>query len=479
MKMISIVTPCYNEEDNVEAVICAVRETMGRLPGYTYEHILTDNHSTDRTWEKIKGAAVNDPRIKAIKNARNFGPLRSIAHGVYQMEGDAAILLASDLQDPPALIPKFLEKWESGYKVVFGRKTASEENPLMYAVRGLYYKIIRFFAETPEFEQTTGFGLYDRMVIKQLEELQDPDPSFRHLIADLGYEVAFIDYKQPKRVRGASSYSLAGYFAYAVSSLVNTSRAPLKLATFLGFITALCSILTAGVYLVWKLADWMYFEAGQAPLLIGIFFIGGVLLFFLGIIGEYVGEILTRVTKRPLVVEQERLNFQESDPCKSMTAIRHTGIYVRDIVRMEGFYTAVFGMYAICRVQPDSNPLLDELLHTDARIVTTKLITDYGRLAGQGDMLELVQLAGLGMEAADTGEGVVWKAAAHPVSDTGTAHIAFGVPAIEQTLDKIVQNGGEKRTRIYQMENGNRCCFAVDPEGNWVELIERAGTFEC
>ncbi|MDE7313119.1 MAG: glycosyltransferase [Eubacterium sp.] len=472
MKMISIVTPCYNEEDNIEAVISAVRDIMGRLTQYRYEHILIDNHSTDDTWKKIKKAASDDSHIKAIRNARNFGPLRSIAYAVFQAQGDASILLACDLQDPPSLIPDFIEKWENGYQVIFGKKTKSEENPLMYAVRGLYYKIIRFFAETPEFEQTTGFGLYDKSVIRQLEELYEPVPSFRHLIADLGYDVAFIEYKQPKRVHGKSSYNFFGYFDYALSSLINTSRVPLKLAAFLGLITSFVSLITAVVYFVWKITNWMYFDTGQAPLLIGIFFIGGVLLLFLGIIGEYVGEILTRVTKRPLIIEQERVNFQNSSICESVNAIRHTGIYVKNIIQMGNFYKEVFDMHMICNQETDSNPLLDELLELpDAEIQTTKLITEYGRIAGQGDMIELVKVIHTNVQKHDV--NISLAASGHPISDTGTAHIAFGVHRIENVLTKIITNGGEKKTSIYKMANGNKCCFATDPEGNWIELIER------
>ncbi len=309
-KKISIVNPCFNEEENVELMVRAVKEIMEKLP-YEYEHILVDNHSDDRTWDILKRLAGEDKRIKIIRNVRNFGGLRNAANGLFQADGDCAILLACDFQDPPELIPQFIEKWNQGYKVVLGKKTESDENALMYNIRGLYYKIIQHYSEVPEYEQTTGFGLYDQTVISQLKALDEPEPSLRHLIADLGYQVAFIEFRQPKRLRGKSGYSLRYYFQYAVSSFINTSKVPLKLAILWGFIVSLISFAVAIFYLVWKLKNWMYFDMGQAPLLIGIFFIGGILLMFLGILGEYIGEILTRVTKRPLVIEEERLNFED------------------------------------------------------------------------------------------------------------------------------------------------------------------------
>lgn len=312
MPFISIVTPCYNEEENVEELILRVRKVMEQL-SYPYEHILIDNHSADRTWEILRGFAAEDKRIKLIRNVRNFGGLRSPAHALYQAKGEAVILIACDMQDPPELIPDFLEKWKQGYKVVLGQKTSSEESIIMYKIRSLYYKIIQHFAAVHEYEQTTGFGLYDQEVIRQLERLNEPEPSPRHLIADLGYEVALVQFRQPKRQHGKTGFGFSVYFSYALRSLVQTSRVPLKLAVILGFIVSAVSFAIAVFYLIYKLCNWMTFELGFAPILIGVFFIGGVLLMFLGIIGEYIGEILSRVTYRPLVIEQERVNFEESE----------------------------------------------------------------------------------------------------------------------------------------------------------------------
>lgn len=269
-KKVSIITPCYNEEENVKELAYAVRNTMVGLP-YTYEHILIDNHSTDQTWAVLKEIASQDKRIKVIRNVRNFGALRSLAYALFQMTGDVGIPLSCDMQDPPSLIPQFIAAWEQGYKVVLGKKTKADENALMYCIRGLYYKIIQHYASVPEYEQTTGFGLYDKEVVQQLESLQEPEPSLRHLIAELGYEVAFVEYRQPKRIHGKSKFNLLSYFEYALSTLINTSRAPLRLATLWGFTISLMSFSIAMVYFIWKLVNWMYFDLGQAPMLIGIF----------------------------------------------------------------------------------------------------------------------------------------------------------------------------------------------------------------
>ena len=310
MKKISIITPCFNEEKNVPLIVEEIRKVMNTLP-YIYEHILIDNCSTDLTWEEIKKASAEDDKIKGIRNARNFGPLRSVAHAMFNGDGDCIIALACDLQEPPSLIPEFIQKWEEGYKVVFGQKTESDESKIMYSIRGLYYDIIARFSEIPQFKQTTGFGLYDKEVVKMIESLHEPEPSLRHIIAELGYKVAFIDYCQPKRIYGKSKFSLFFYFDYAFNTLINTSQLPLKMAVSWGFFTSFVSFAIGLVYLIWKCIDWMHFDMGLAPVLIGLFFIGGVLLMFIGIIGEYIGEILRRTKIRPLVIESERINFDK------------------------------------------------------------------------------------------------------------------------------------------------------------------------
>lgn len=310
MKKISILIPCYNESLNIRKMYSAVKKVMETLPQYDYEQLYIDNASKDNTWEIIKELAVKDKHVKGIENETNFGPGRSASYGMYQTDGDASICLACDFQDPPELIPKFIEKWEEGYKVVWGKKTGSKENKIMYAVRGIYYKLIKTFSKVQQYEQVTGFGLYDKEVVERMKNSGEPSPIFRNLIADYGYRIGFVEYFQPKREKGKSSYNFFSYFDTALQSLINTSRLPLKLATFCGIIVSGISFVVAIIYLVMKLIYWNRFIAGTAPIVIGIFFLGGVQLLFLGIIGEYVGEILTRVTNRPLVVEHERINFE-------------------------------------------------------------------------------------------------------------------------------------------------------------------------
>lgn len=313
MKKISIFTPCYNEEKNVFSLCMAVKKVMSTLPQYDYEHVLSDNASTDKTWEILKDLAINDKKIKIIENERNFGPGRSGCHGFFQTSGDVSICIACDFQDPPELIPEFLAKWEEGYKVVWGMKTSSEESKLMFAIRSLFYKIIGSFSDAKQYEQVTGFGLYDKKVVDLMREANEPNPNFRNLIAEYGYDVGLIEYAQPRRKAGKSSYNFFRYFDTALSSLVNTSTAPLKLAVFAGFLISFISFLLAVIYLILKLIYWNNFDMGIAPIIISIFFLGGVQLAFLGVLGEYIGEILARVKHTPLVVEKCRINFDDEE----------------------------------------------------------------------------------------------------------------------------------------------------------------------
>lgn len=311
MKKISILVPCYNESGNVRNMYEAITSVMKKVKNYDYEQLYIDNCSGDNTWEILKDIAAHDKKVKVIENEANFGPGRSGSYGMYQTTGDASICLACDFQDPPELIPRFIKKWEEGYKVVWGRKTGSKENKLMYGIRTIYYKIIKALSSVEQYEQVTGFGLYDKEVVTRMKNSGEPSPIFRNLVADYGYRIGFVDYYQPERKNGKSSYNFFSYFDTAMQSLINTSKIPLKLAMFIGALISGISFIIALIYLILKLIYWNRFIAGAAPIVIGIFFLGGVQLLFLGIIGEYVGEILTRVTNRPLVVEHERLNFDE------------------------------------------------------------------------------------------------------------------------------------------------------------------------
>jgi len=311
MKKISIVTPCYNEEGNVSELIRRIRAVMGALSGYDYEHIFIDNCSHDQTVPILKRFAAEDHRIKIIVNARNFGHIRSPYYGLLQARGDAVILLVADLQDPPEMIGSFVRKWEGGASVVVGIKTASEESPLIYFLRGLYYKSIKRFASVDLLEQFTGFGLYDRKVMDILRELREPYPYFRGLISDVGFDISRIEYKQPVRRHGKTKNDFYTLFDMAMLGFTNYTKIPLRLATLLGFLAAGLSLLAGFGYLIAKLIFWNNFTAGVAPLLIGIFFLGSVQLLFLGVVGEYVGAVFSYVQNRPLVIEKERVNFDE------------------------------------------------------------------------------------------------------------------------------------------------------------------------
>jgi glycosyltransferase involved in cell wall biosynthesis len=308
-KLISIVTPCYNEEDTVEALYKQIKEVMDTLEEYTYEQIFIDNHSTDNTILKLRKIANSDTNIKVIINTRNFGHIRSPFYGILQASGDMVIGIASDLQDPPLLIPEFIRKWEAGYKVVMGVKTSSKERPIIFFVRKFYYQLLQRLSEIKLVENATGFGLYDKEVIEKLRSLNDPYPYFRGLVADLGYEIATVPFVQPQRNRGITKNNFYTLYDLAMLGLTNHSKLPLRLATMLGFFTALVSALIGLFYLVYKLTNWQNFSLGLAPLAVGLFFFASVQLIFLGIIGEYIGAIYTQVQKRPLVVEQERINF--------------------------------------------------------------------------------------------------------------------------------------------------------------------------
>lgn len=308
-KLISIVTPCYNEGENVEELVRRIRTVMSGFPQYDYEHLLIDNDSSDNTVAKIKQLASEDARIRLIVNYRNFGHLRSPTHAVFEASGDAIIAMASDLQDPPELMSEFLKHWESGLKVVIGVKPKSRETPLMFLLRRSYYRILNKMSDAPLLENFTGFGLYDREVIETIRSLNDPYPYFRGLIAELGYARAEIPFEQPLRVRGVTKNNFYTLYDLAMLGVTSHSKLPLRLATMAGFLLSFISLLVALGYGIAKLFFWDSFSLGIAPLVVGMFFFGSVQLFFIGLLGEYIGAIHTQVLKRPLVVEKERVNF--------------------------------------------------------------------------------------------------------------------------------------------------------------------------
>jgi glycosyltransferase involved in cell wall biosynthesis len=319
MPLISVVTPCYNEEGNapelharIAQVLAAWIEAQQKTgEEWDYEHLFIDNASHDGTAQVLRALASHDPRVRVILNNRNFGHIRSPFHAMLQARGDAVITMASDLQDPPELIPTFLDKWREGWKIVVGQKSKSEETPVFFAVRKAYYRLVNRLAEVEMLENVTGFGLYDRAVIEAMRDLKDPYPYVRGLISELGFPCERVTYTQPQRRRGVSSNNFYILYDIAMLGITSHSKVPLRLATMMGFAMSLVSFLLGVGYLIYKLLFWSRFDAGVAPLVIGLFFIGSVQLFFIGIVGEYVGFIHTHILQRPHVTERERIGFDE------------------------------------------------------------------------------------------------------------------------------------------------------------------------
>lgn len=313
IKTISVVVPCYNEEENVEPMAQAIREVFARdLSDYRYEIIFIDNDSSDQTRTIIRRLCEEDRNIKGIFNAKNFGQFNSPYYGMLQSSGDCTILIAADFQDPVEMIPRYVLEWEYGYKIVIGIKNSSQENKLMYWLRGCYYKLIKKLSDVEQIEQFTGFGLYDAEFIQVLRELDDPTPFLRGIVAELGFRRKEIPYEQPRRRAGKTSNNFYRLYDAAMLSITSYTKVGLRLATIVGSLCSAFFMLVAMVYLVMKLVYWDRFPAGMAPLLIGVCFLGSVQIFFIGMVGEYILSINQRVMKRPLVVEEERINFRNS-----------------------------------------------------------------------------------------------------------------------------------------------------------------------
>ncbi|MDD5268390.1 MAG: glycosyltransferase family 2 protein [Methylococcales bacterium] len=307
-KLISIVTPCYNEEENIDELHQRITAVMATLP-YDYEHICIDNASTDSTVRKIKEIAARDKRVKLIVNARNFGHIKSPYYGILQSRGDACILIASDLQDPPEMIAEFIKKWEEGYKTVLAVKPESEESSAMFFLRKAYYRFITRISDVPLVQNATGAGLFDRVVVDILHNIQDSYPYFRGLLCEIGFPIATVPFKQPKRQRGITKNNFYTLYDIAMLGITNHSKIPLRLMAMSGFLLSFLSLLVAMTFFIAKLVYWDSFQLGTAPMLIGIFFFGAIQTFFIGVLGEYVASIHTQVRNMPLVVEIERVNF--------------------------------------------------------------------------------------------------------------------------------------------------------------------------
>jgi glycosyltransferase involved in cell wall biosynthesis len=310
MKSITIVTPCFNEEGNVRELYERVRQVMCAIGRYRYEHLFIDNASSDRTVPILKEIAAADHNVKIIANARNFGHIRSPMHALCQASGDAVISIVADLQDPPELIPDLLREWEKGTPIVVAVKKSSGENPVMFWIRRRFYRLVNRLSNTETYENFTGFGLYDRKVVDILKALNDPYPYFRGLIAEIGLPHAEVLYHQPARKRGLTKNNFYTLYDMAMLAITNLSRVPLRLVTFTGFACALGCVLVSLFYLVYKLLYWNRFSVGMAPLVIGVFFFVSIQLVSIGVLGEYVGSVLTQVQHRPYVIERERVNWE-------------------------------------------------------------------------------------------------------------------------------------------------------------------------
>ncbi len=314
--------PSYNEEDNIVAITDAVAAQMEQLPQYDYEIVCIDNCSKDRTRELLREICKKNKKVKAILNVKNFGQFNSPYYGLMQCTGDCAISVCADFQDPVEMIPEFLKYWEEGYQIVYGVKTSSKESRIVYALRSIYYKLIKKYSSVEQIEQFTGFGLYDKSFLDVMRNLKDPTPFIRGIVAELGGKRKAIEYEQPKRRAGKTHNNWYSLYDAAMLSFTSYTKIGLRLATFLGVGIAVVSFLVALVYLILKLCNWNNFDAGQAPILIGMFFLGSVQLMFLGVIGEYILSMNQRIMNRPLVVEEERINFEEQDGAQHEDATR-------------------------------------------------------------------------------------------------------------------------------------------------------------
>lgn len=311
MKKVSFCIPCYNEEKNIQLVYNELNKIMKELPQYNYEIIFEDNASIDNTEYELKKLAEKDKNVKVIINTRNFGPSRSGKNCCFNASGDVLISIACDLQNPVSLVPIFLENWEAGHLVVMGQKIKSKEKKFKYFLRTIYYKIIEFFSDIPQYSHITGFGAIDAMVYKKIYDMHEPEMSIRHLLADLGYEIKLIPYEQDKRKFGKSSYNINRSFDFAITSLINTSRFPLRFITLFGLFSLLVNSILGILYFTYNFFIEKSFDLGFILIFLGMFFVSTIQIFFLGIIGEYLNVILSKVTIRETVIEKERINFTD------------------------------------------------------------------------------------------------------------------------------------------------------------------------
>jgi dolichol-phosphate mannosyltransferase len=308
-KFLSLLIPCFNEEENIDELYGRICAAVENLDDYSFEFIFIDNASKDESVELLSRIALKDSRVKIIVNTRNFGHIRSPYWGMMQTAGEATIVLASDLQDPPELIPQFIKDWEMGWKIVLAVKPSSKTNFLLHRIRRLYYRVLDGIANVDMVKDATGFGLYDQRVLEQIKKINDPYPYLRGLICELGYPIKTVQFSQPRRERGVSKNNFYTLFDIAMLGIVSHSLVPLRIATIVGFTLGALSFSVAIFYGIMKFLYWDTFPIGMAPLVVGVFFLFSLLFIFIGLLGEYVGSIQTYVKNRPIVVESKRINF--------------------------------------------------------------------------------------------------------------------------------------------------------------------------
>jgi len=305
---ISIVTPTFNEIENIEKLCVEIKNEITKNE-CDYEHIIIDNSSTDGTIEKIKNLASKDKNIKVIINSKNYGHIKSPFYGILQTTGDACILMASDFQDPIELIPKYIQKWKEGSKIVLGKKISSDENNFLFSLRKLFYSFLNKISEIKLSQNTTGSGIFDKSIIDKLKKINDPYPYFRGLLNEIGEKISTIEFNQPKRFAGKTKNNFFTLYDIGMLGVVKHSRMPLRFMILIGFLSSLISFGIALFYFIYKLLFWNSFELGIAPLVIGIFIFASIQILLIGIIGEYIGIILLHQRNMPLVIEKERINF--------------------------------------------------------------------------------------------------------------------------------------------------------------------------
>lgn len=313
MKKISVVIPCYNEENSIREMYNRIINVFHNLPQYDYEIIFADDNSPDNTREEIRKLCDGDKRIKAVFNARNFGFNRNVFASIQYGTGDATFMLFGDLQDPPEVLPQMIEKWEQGYKVIIGQKTKSDEPRLMYSLRTVYYKLIGALSDSKQIQHFNGFGLYDKEFIDIMRKIDDPNPYLKGLVSEFGMDMYILQYEQAESLRGKSGFNFMKYYDVAMLGITSYTKILMRVATFIGMILGLFSVCLAAFVFITKLLSWDTYPYGTASILIGVFFIGAIQLFFTGILGEYILSINTRSMRRPLVVIGEKLNFEDND----------------------------------------------------------------------------------------------------------------------------------------------------------------------